>query len=79
MKNQKQDFFGAFKQLFVLLTIVVWIGWLYTFLTGGTSKFMQGNNYGRSWFDSINASGMLFMAILITIFTASLFLIKKSK
>lgn len=79
MKNNKQDFSGAIKQIFVLLCIVIWIGWLYMLLTGKQSGMMHVGKYGQSWFDSINAHGMLFMAIMITIFTASLFFLKKDK
>ncbi len=77
MKKENHDFVGAFRQIFILLTIITWIGWLYMFLTGTNARVMQTASYGRYWFDTVNANGMLFLALLVTIFTVSLFFIKK--
>lgn len=79
MKNSKHDFSGAIRQIFVILCVTIWLGWLYMLITGQRSGMKHVGRYGQSWYDEIDANGMLFMAILITVFVVFAFFLKKSK
>jgi uncharacterized BrkB/YihY/UPF0761 family membrane protein len=79
MKRQPTDYLGAFRQLWMLLTILCWVAFVYFMVTGETGSMLQVSKYGRASMGSANVFSALTASLITTVILILLFLPSNNK
>lgn len=79
MRKQPTDYLGAFRQLWLMLTIISWVAFIYFLLTGENSHMLQVSKYGSVSIGTANAFSALIVALFSTLLLLFLFVPFKSK
>lgn len=79
MRKQPTDYLGAFRQLWFVLTIVCWIGFVYFLVTGDSSTMLQVSRLGTVGIGTANVFSALIIALFSTLMLVFLFLPSKTK
>lgn len=79
MRKPPTDYLGAFRQLWLMLTIISWVAFIYFLLTGESSHMLQVSKYGSVGVGTANAFSALIVALFSTLLLVFLFVPFKSK
>jgi hypothetical protein len=79
MRKPPNDYLGAFKQIWLLLTLLSWGAFVYFLLTGDTSSMIQVSRYGSVGLGTANVFSALIVALFSSLLLIFLFIPSKKK
>ena len=79
MSKQPTDYLEAFRQLWLLLTIVCWVGFVYFLITGDSSTMLQVSRHGQVGIGTANVFSALIISLFSTLMLIFLVIPSKTK
>ncbi|MFY7840044.1 MAG: hypothetical protein ACOVP7_07190 [Lacibacter sp.] len=79
MRKPSTDYLGAFRQLWLFLTLLSWGAVIFFLITGETGSMLQVSKYGTVSMGTANVFSALIVALFSTLLLIFLFLPSKAK
>jgi hypothetical protein len=73
MRKKYTDYLGAFRQLWVMLTLLCWLAFVYFLITGESGSLLQVSRYGRASMGSANVFSSLIASLISSLLLIFLF------
>lgn len=79
MRKPPTDYLGAFRQLWMLLTLISWGVFVYFLITGESSSMLQVSKYGSVSMGTANVFSTLVVSLFSTLLLVFLFFPSQKK
>lgn len=79
MRKPSTDHLGAFRQIWLLLTLLSWVAFIYFLITGETQSMLQVSKYGKVSMGTANVFSSLVVSLFSTLLLIFVFLPSKTK